>query len=273
MTRRVGFAMGVIGCLSAAACGARVSDEVAVAGTDAGTELGSGSGSSSGSGNSGGDAAVADASDPWGCLDQPSEATSNSPVAVTFTAFSPLQVVVSGGSQGGSDLDLTSYTPVTGVAIQACNMLDPQCAAPLTPAGMSDGEGQATLTVQGNFSGFFELTGSGEVASQLYAGRLVADASTLALPVPVFTTSALSLLEEGLGTEINPGAGLKYFSRPMTASTGTPRASHSQPTRRVRKAPCRGTRRPQRDIPRPLPSKRRRPHKVPAESRTPRRAW
>ena len=46
----------------------------------------------------------------------------------------------------------------------------------------TDGSGQATLTVKGDFNGFFKFEADGYLTSSLYAGQLLPDAGGFSPP-------------------------------------------------------------------------------------------
>jgi len=133
-------------------------------------------------------------------------------VAITFDVFDALLPIATAGPQGGSDFTVLSYTPVSGIALEGCDTLDPSCSEALTPVEVSDDAGQATLTVPGSFNGFFEFTGTGYLPSKLYTGQLLADASAFAPPVAIIGTEQVALLASAVGVpmELNPEAGVGH---------------------------------------------------------------
>ena len=80
------------------------------------------------------------------------------PVAITFDMFDAINPVTTAGPTGGSDLTVISFDPLPGVSIEACNSGDVLCSTPVTPVETTEDAGVATLTVPGNFDGFFKLT-------------------------------------------------------------------------------------------------------------------
>jgi hypothetical protein len=147
---------------------------------------------------------------PWGCLDQPPQPLDpNATIAITGVMFDALKPIT--GAQGASDIAYpTSYTPVPGIALQACNTLDPKCSKPITPLLVSDDAGIVNFTLPGNFSGFFQFSGAGALPSTVYPGNLLADASSEALPMAVLGANEGQLLASALGVnfETNPEAGV-----------------------------------------------------------------
>jgi hypothetical protein len=148
-----------------------------------------------------------DAAGPWGCLDQPAEVLSSSPVAITFDMFDAIYPVTTAGPTGGSDFTVISFDPLPGVSIEACGPLDPECSTPVVPSETTGDAGQATLTVPGTFSGFFKLTAAGYLSSYMYQGNLLADASTLTPPAALLAPSDAVSLAGSLNADVDLDAG------------------------------------------------------------------
>jgi hypothetical protein len=147
------------------------------------------------------------AADPWACLDQPPEVTSSSPVAITFKTYDVIDPITTAGSTGGSDFTVLSFVPLSGIAIEGCDNLDPSCAMPATPLETSDDAGETTLTVPDNFNGYFKLTATGYLPFDLFPGQLLADASTFAPPVSMITPVAAISLADAIGAAPDLDAG------------------------------------------------------------------
>jgi hypothetical protein len=149
-------------------------------------------------------ASQADANDPWGCLDDtptPSDPTEEVTVKVIlFNAFQPFTL---GGSRGGSDLTLLSYTPQPGVTVAACSPLDTVCASPVSGPTSSDDAGIAALRVPGSFGGFYALSQPGSVPTLFYAGRLLDGELTVTYPTSETSSASYSELESAVGISAN----------------------------------------------------------------------
>lgn len=149
----------------------------------------------------------------WSCLGQSTAAPGTSPVTVSLTTYNALdQVETSGAVNSGTDLTLVTYTPVGGLAVAACDSLDSQCASPVAATTSDDG-GVASLSVPDNFAGYFQITGTGMSAEDVYLGALPTSGATFAAPAPTFSVIALSLLATGLGvpSDLDAGAGALVF--------------------------------------------------------------
>jgi hypothetical protein len=162
-----------------------------------------------------GDAADASSNDagPWSCLGQPPQIPDpKARVAITLTLFDALKPITTAGAQGGTDLQVISYTPASGISLEACNVLDPQCASPVTPLVVSDDAGVAHVNVPGDFAGFFRLSGAGYLPSALYPGPVLADASTGSVPTAMLKKNDTQLLAVAIGVplETDPDAGVGH---------------------------------------------------------------
>jgi hypothetical protein len=160
-----------------------------------------------------GDAGVAEAAPvdagPWGCLDQPPELLDpNATVSISCVLFDALKPIT--GVPGESDFSAEVYTPVPGVSLQVCDVLDPKCAKPVTPLLVSDDAGVVSFTLPGSFQGFFQFSGGGILPSLVYPGHLLADASSETLPLAALGANEGQLLAAALGVpfQTNPEAGV-----------------------------------------------------------------
>jgi hypothetical protein len=160
-----------------------------------------------------GDAGDAEAapvdSGPWGCLDLPGEPLDpNESVAITAVLFDALKPISS--APDASDFSAGSYTPVPGVSLQACDILDPKCTKPITPLVVSNDAGIVNFTLPGSFTGFLEFSGGGVLPSTVYPGQLLADASSETFPLATLGANETQLLAGALGVpfETNPEAGV-----------------------------------------------------------------
>jgi hypothetical protein len=143
---------------------------------------------------------------PWGCLDQPPEVLDpNASVATTVILFDALKPITE-----TNPFAPTSYTPVPGLSVQACNILDPQCTKPVTPLVVSNDAGVANVTLPQSFEGFLQVSGAGALPFTVYPGQLPAGESTATFPLAVLGTSETQLLAASLGVpmETNPDAGV-----------------------------------------------------------------
>jgi hypothetical protein len=161
------------------------------------------------------DAGVADA-DPWGCLDQPPEVVTADPVAITFKVFNAIDDITTAGAIGGSDFTVISYTAVPGVSIRGCSVLDVSCMTPVTPPDIvTDDAGEATVLVLDDLQGYFQFVAPGYLSTQVYPGRLLADASVFQPPIALLPLSALAglafTLKVPLYTDPDAGVGQAFF--------------------------------------------------------------
>jgi hypothetical protein len=154
-----------------------------------------------------------DAGPEWTCLDQPLEVTTTSPVAVTFTIYDAFASLTTAGPSGGSDFTALAYSPIPGITIEGCGALDPSCAMPVTSLETTGDAGQATVTVQDNFLGFFKLSGPGYLTAGVYTNQLLADASTFTPPIPAISPDVASSVAAGLNVpvDLDAGVGIMVF--------------------------------------------------------------
>ena len=148
-----------------------------------------------------------DAAGPWGCLNQPPEVTTASPVTITFEMFDAIYPVTTAGPTGGSDFTVISFDPLPGVSIEACDPGDLLCSAPVTPIVTTEDAGVATLSVPGNFTGFFKFTAAGYLPSYTYQGNFLADASTLTPPAAMLAPPDAITLAGSLDAIVDLDAG------------------------------------------------------------------
>jgi hypothetical protein len=143
---------------------------------------------------------------PWDCLDQPSAAGVDpaSQVDVEILTYDAFGSYTFGGTvDGGNDLSLVDYTPQTGVTVAACSPIDPSCANPLAGPVTNDDAGVASLSVPGNFTGFYALERSGSLPGLFYPGtRLIAGGPT-SFPTSMTSTANFMLLQASLGIAAN----------------------------------------------------------------------
>ena len=161
----------------------------------------------------GGAGSPLDAGPQWACLDQPSEVTSSSPVAITFTLYNAFSPLVTAGATGGSDFTVVSCTPVPGFALEGCSTINPSCPMPATPFATTDDAGEATVTVPNDFQGFFRLAGPGYLPAGVYMNQLLADASTFTPPIPAIGPQEAALIASALNVpfDLDGGVGVVVF--------------------------------------------------------------
>jgi hypothetical protein len=140
----------------------------------------------------------------WGCLSQPPEVLNpNQQITVTLTAFDALQPITTAGPSG-SDLVPVAYSAVGSAAIRGCLVTDPLCSEPVATAITNDA-GVATVSLPGDFVGFFDLSTPGYFPSATYPGQLLA----------MLQTGELQLLADALGvtmyTGLDAGVGQAFF--------------------------------------------------------------
>jgi hypothetical protein len=143
---------------------------------------------------------------PWDCLDQPSASGVDpaSQVDVQILLYDAFGSYTFGGTiDGGNDLTLAEYTPQPGVSVTACSPLDPSCVNPLAGPVTNDDAGVASLSVPGDFTGFYALSRSGSLPGLFYPGtRLIAGGPT-SFPTSMVSTANFMLLQASLGIPAN----------------------------------------------------------------------
>ena len=180
-------------CVNHICVGATNSDSGAEAGdVDAGGDTGSVQ-----------DASI-DTADPWWCLDQPPEITDpNAQISVTFKVFNALKPITTAGPSGGDDFTVLSYTPIGGVSVKSCDALDPGCGPDSGSSPViSDSSGAATMTVKGDFNGFFKFEATNYLTSSLYPGQLLPDASGFSPPFGYLDLDQTASLASAIGVDM-----------------------------------------------------------------------
>jgi hypothetical protein len=125
-----------------------------------------------------------------------------------------------GASDGGSDLQLVNYTPIPGVAVQACSILDPFCASPLFPEVTSDDAGIAAFSIPKPVSFFFQASLDGYTPSLFYPGPFAFGEDAGYLSLPMFTPTGVQELAVVVGTTIDLSADSSTTAQ-ATDSLGT----------------------------------------------------
>jgi hypothetical protein len=144
----------------------------------------------------------------WDCLGQPpapgaSPASQVDVQVLFYDAFGSYQF--GGTVDAGSDLNVLGYSPQSGVTVSACAPLDPICMTPTAGPVMTDDGGIASLTVPGDFVGFYELSQPGAVPSLFYpAARLLAtDQPMTTFPTSMTSEADYMALQASLGIPAN----------------------------------------------------------------------
>jgi len=141
----------------------------------------------------------------WGCLGQaPQLFPPNAMTTVTFLAVDALQPITQAQKvDGGSGLDLISYTPLPGVPVRACpTVLDPDCAQG-TPTMTTDDGGTATFTLPQNWNGFYRVTDTSIFTTTLYPGAMIAGQTSTTVPAPLLTIMGEAELEPFLPVNVS----------------------------------------------------------------------
>jgi hypothetical protein len=119
--------------------------------------------------------------------------------------FNPLGAFTYAGTiDGGSDLDLAVYTPIPGVSVAECQLLDPSCQIP-TAQQITDDGGVAHFETNGAFAGFFRFGGAedaGLVPVTFYPGSLLNNVAETTFPTFMLTYAG----EEGFAATGLPAA-------------------------------------------------------------------
>jgi hypothetical protein len=126
-------------------------------------------------GDAGADSAPHVTSGPWGCLeDGPRVLDPNVNVDLTVLVSDPLKPFASARSiDGGSDLTLVTFTPIPGVAVTGCGIMDPNCLHPLAGPGSTNDGGAVHFSVPQDFLGFYRLEHEGILPSYYYPGQFL----------------------------------------------------------------------------------------------------
>jgi hypothetical protein len=143
--------------------------------------------------------------DPWACLTEPSLPTDPAEqVNVQLVLYNSIDPFTAAGSvDGGADLTLSNYVPLTGVSVAACSPLDPTCALPLGPVLTSDDAGIVHLGMPESFSGFYYLQRADSLPTLFYTGRLLAGTRDIAFASTVTSRQSVSELGAALGITAN----------------------------------------------------------------------
>lgn len=73
-------------------------------------------------------------------------------------------------------IDYPSLGRVPNLSVRACGKLDPTCASPLVPEGLTNGPGEVTLDLQQNsFDGYAQVKGASYGTTLIYLPRLTKD--------------------------------------------------------------------------------------------------
>jgi hypothetical protein len=128
---------------------------------------------------------------PWDCLSAPPQTFDpGAMTTVNFIAANSLMPVMSADEvDGGSALDLTSYTPIPGLPVRACSgVLDPTCSSG-TNWVTTDEAGVAVFNLLQSFNGYYEyqdpdgsLFTTTAWPSQMVAGETKAEIPGIILP-------------------------------------------------------------------------------------------
>jgi hypothetical protein len=147
---------------------------------------------------------------PWDCLNGPGETLDPSASsALSILVYDPTQAFTAASAvDGGSDLDILSYTPLRGVSVAECPLFN-SCASP-TSEQLTNDAGIAQFSVNGAFNGYFMLTRSDLVPSTFYPGQLVTGLSEATDPTVMLSPGTASGLGASLGVPValDPDGGL-----------------------------------------------------------------
>jgi hypothetical protein len=141
---------------------------------------------------------------PWSCLGQPPQlyqaGAMTSVTLLTVNALEPIQQAEE--VDGGSGLDLISYTALSGVSVRGCStLLNPACNnGTATPADggyeITDEGGTAPFTLLQSWDGFYELSYSQPLfTTTFYPGHMVAGQTSVTVPAALLTAAGESVLE------------------------------------------------------------------------------
>jgi hypothetical protein len=203
-------ALDAVQCTTNADCAAGLPGGVCVdsvcergaPGVDSGVDAGVDAADASGSGDAADEADVA--LDPWRCLsDPPEQLDPSAQLNLTVFTCDALSPIVTGGATGGSDLVVISATPLPGVAIQPCNLLDTACTMPVAAQQSTDDGGNARFILPGDFAGYFQMTQANLFPSLLFPGNPLPDASFQSDPSPLLSIAATQGLAGTLNVSIS----------------------------------------------------------------------
>ncbi|HVU05416.1 MAG TPA: hypothetical protein VHE30_26900 [Polyangiaceae bacterium] len=157
-------------------------------------------------------AAPADAGlDPWRCLDEPEQPTTDAPgpFHVTFHLS-----------------DILSQTPQVGVTARACKKLDVDCELPQSDSLVTDENGDVTLDLARGFNGYVEFTG-GAIMPGLYFPNPPVHEDESRISVQAVTPGIVGALTKSLGSPQDPALGLMLLNALTCDGTGAPHVSYT----------------------------------------------
>jgi hypothetical protein len=144
---------------------------------------------------------------PWSCLGLPAQTPNhNEQITVNvfgYNAYEP--VTYAGAIDGGSDLILATYTPISGVPVRSCILQDPTCLISASPFEVTDDAGGVSFIVPGDFAGFFELDPPGLIPETLYPGQLAVGQSVQEFFDPMESIETASLTSIALDVPVALG--------------------------------------------------------------------
>ena len=154
--------------------------------------------------------APGDDAGPWSCLSLPPQQLDPSfKVVLSIQLFNPAgDFTFAGAVDGGSDLDLVNYQPISGIAVAECALEDPGCQSPAAQR-ITDDAGIASFDTTGIFSGYFRLTGAGYVPMTFYAGGALAGVANQTFPdfmLSYANAGAFAALGLPIALDASPGA-------------------------------------------------------------------
>jgi hypothetical protein len=117
---------------------------------------------------------------------------------VTLLAVDGLQPITQAQVvDGGSALDLITYTPVPGLSVRACStVLHPQCDQGTgTPYQTTDDGGAAIFQLPQSWNGFFQLATPGYVTTTFFPGQMLAGDTQATVSAIILSNTALAELE------------------------------------------------------------------------------
>lgn len=126
------------------------------------------------------------------CVTAPNETLNTVPVTLQLMVANTIATMETPGEiDGGTDLAYAVYTPQTGVSIESCHSFDPTCLSPVTSPQIVDDAGILSLTLSGNFVGFFSGTGPTTVPFTFWPGNWLSGTTSA-----TYGTSALQYAQE-----------------------------------------------------------------------------
>jgi hypothetical protein len=146
---------------------------------------------------------------PWDCLNKPTQSfTPGAMTTVKFIAVDALQMILQQEKvDGGSGLELVSYTPLPGIPVRACSsILTPGCDFGTgTSYVTTDDAGIAVFTLPQSFDGFYELNSPNLFTTSFFPSQMVAGEAMTEIPGTLLTITAEAELETVL-----PGVKLSH---------------------------------------------------------------